>query len=160
MTKQQSSIGHVFLKLFWIGFALLAIVGIGVGYWQTGGADGQKLRELDRQIVSRMESIQNYVSSYARRHRKLPGTMTDLLNDKAFNYTRKSLEDPSTGDLFEYHPTSDNQYELCATFNTRYERGYGYSFPFYYRSYRYYSSVAHPKGYYCQSYYAHIPKDK
>lgn len=93
-----------FLTLFVIGSVLL-------GFNEGGSPRAQKLKALDTQRVSDMNSLRYSIENYYQTNKKLPQNL-DQLSPKP------NKTDPETKNPYEYKTSSDISYQLCTNFAT------------------------------------------
>ena len=95
--------------------ATVAVVaGITLGLWKLGGRGRQRDISADLRRSQDLQNIANAIDSWYRLgDRKLPPDLDVLRSSNS----RLSLRDPVTNSSYEYRPTGDTQYELCAVFS-------------------------------------------
>jgi hypothetical protein len=95
--------------------ATVAVVaGITLGLWKLGGRGRQRDISADLRRSQDLQSIANAIDSwYGFGDRKLPPDLEVLRSSNS----RLSLRDPVTNSSYQYRPTGDTQYELCAVFS-------------------------------------------
>lgn len=89
---------------------LLAIV---YGFYVAGSPQNQRLVRLDDQKVSNLQMIQDRLVYYWQQKGSLPEALGDL-NDPISGF---SIPVDPQGQVYEYRPTGQRAFELCATFN-------------------------------------------
>lgn len=99
--------------------AIVAIVFVAVivyGFILLGSPSLQRAIKLDEQRVNNLQNISYAIDSYWERNRALPGMLNDLQGPA---YWVDSIQDPLSGEPYEYRAISEKKYELCATFQSR-----------------------------------------
>lgn len=107
---------------------VIAVLVVGAFAWAflfIGTPQEQRALRLDLERVRRLEWLSRAIQDYAVRQEKpsLPedlGQVREFLKSGYWEgfYGLQVLEDPQTGELFEYRRIGRNEYELCATFQT------------------------------------------
>ena len=107
---------------------LTAIVGLAVlasiimGFSIMGSPQSQREKHLDQQRVNDLQSIQYQVVYYWQSKEELPATLDDL-RDPISGFTVPM--DPATRAPYEYVPTGELSFQLCATFTRETPTGIG-----------------------------------
>ena len=91
------------------------VVAVVYGFTLVGSPAGQRLIQFDERRVSNLQQITFAIDSYWVRNKTLPDNLEDLQD---IRYFLESIQDPKTGEPYEYRILSDITYELCATFET------------------------------------------
>ena len=96
---------------------VVVVVASAVVYGLTlvGTPAQQRLLTFDDRRISDLQSITNAVDGYWQRNNALPQKLEDLRNPL---YYVSSIQDPKTGEPYEYRTVSGAAYELCAIFET------------------------------------------
>ena len=103
------------LKIF-VGFVVLAIVVVvGYGIYLVGSPAGQRLIKFDDRRVSDLENISRSIDTFWESNGELPGSLQDLQGPQ---YFVRAIEDPATGEPYEYRTLNETEYELCAVFSS------------------------------------------
>ena len=99
-----------------LGFVTLAVVlAVGYGAVLVGFPAEQRLLKFDARRVSDLQNISRNIDTYWGLNGEVPGALEDLQGRR---YHVESIEDPATGERYEYRATDSNQYQLCAVFAT------------------------------------------
>ncbi len=102
--------------------AVLVVLSLVWAYRFLGTPAEQRALRMDLQRVHRLDELTNSIARYYRSQDKpkLPESLEQVRADPSANsfYLGNIYEDPLTGKLFEYRRLSDNEYELCAEFQT------------------------------------------
>lgn len=102
-------------KIFrWIVIIVIAS-SVVYGFILVGSPAQQRLVQFDGRRVSDLQNISVAIDVYWERNEVLPETLEDLQNQPYFVY---SIQDPKTGEAYEYVIVSETEYELCAVFET------------------------------------------
>lgn len=109
-------LGHlVFTALVVLGVSTSVVVGI-----RAIDSPSQARREtLDRLRVRQLSQIAGAIDGFWRQHGRLPGSLDELARDRTA--TVPSIDDPESGELYEYRPGESGSYQLCAEFDSRWE---------------------------------------
>lgn len=101
-------------------FAALAstavAAGIAAGLMTIGSPSEVRMRRLDEQRVSDLQSISNAITTYRRTHEALPATLHELVRPDVFPSVR--LKDAASGRPYDYIVKDAGAYEICAEFDT------------------------------------------
>ena len=84
------------------------------GMWLAGSPGRARAERLDEQRVSDLQSIAQGVDIYWERYERLPVGLESLAAEREV-YVAAHV-DPVTGAPYEYSPTGERSYELCAVF--------------------------------------------
>lgn len=93
--------------------AVIVAVAIVAGLWVTGSPAQARLRRLDERRVNDLQVAGRAIDQFRREHGHLPLTMDSLPSPLAEGQT---LRDPASGTPYEYRPSGDSTYSLCADF--------------------------------------------
>jgi type II secretory pathway pseudopilin PulG len=139
------------MRKYYVFITLLCLLSIGLvaaAIVLTGTPATQRARQLDETRLADFSGLAAAINSYHAAHDELPQTLEELKEETEYI----STEDPETKTGYAYKITSDDAYELCATFSTDSKDNPGNtardsSYP-----YPYSSSRDHKKGYDCIKY--------
>lgn len=116
---------QLFKTFLGVASALVAI-GIVLGFVVGGSPVTERLRGLDQQRANDLSSISGCVSSFAREHKRLPGSFDEIAKSSDYAYCLNSTSDPVSGVPYVYTVTeasvqkgdvTEGTFELCATFD-------------------------------------------
>lgn len=130
--RKESDAGTKYLnplsKIYGMAVPVLLAVAIVVGFLNIESPTTARARSNDDLRLMHLQNIEGSIYEYARVNKKLPTTLSEV------QIRQDLLNDPITGQPYEYQATSELNYELCATFETsNKEAGRGadpYSDPF------------------------------
>lgn len=108
-TQANKSIGRSVL-LISVALALAAVTG---GLWLIGPPAEQAAQRIDSRRVQELGAVADAVDIYFERNTRLPTTLQELV---AGLQSTLATVDPETGSAYEYRPTDEKTYELCAVF--------------------------------------------
>lgn len=92
------------------GASLTIVIAVVLGFLSLGGPSNQRLVQADKKRVQNLVMLAYQVNNkWSSSNHILPSSMEWP--------QAKSLRDPLTHELYEYHAKSGNEYELCATFD-------------------------------------------
>lgn len=95
------------------GILLITLAGVVVGFFYAGSPAEERLRRIDMQRVSDLQTLQSEVVSYWQAKEKLPGNLAELTDDiRGYGIPN----DPETGTPYEYRAMGALAFELCAAF--------------------------------------------
>jgi hypothetical protein len=94
-----------------IGVAVAAIV---AGVMVAGMPAQGRMQRLDMTRARDLRTIMAAVDGFWMRQERLPDSLGELAADPR---TRVSIEDPVTGQQYEYRIVDEDSYELCAVFD-------------------------------------------
>lgn len=122
----------------WLALAVSLMVAFAVGYGlYSAGSPGQARQfQSDQRRLEDLRMISGGVQSHYGLNGRLPADLSEL-----DGRSQTSLQDPITGQSYEYRKIDDDSYELCATFAFSSEEASDYS-----DRYRYYSQPLPVKG--------------
>jgi hypothetical protein len=83
------------------------------GIYMLGSPSEERARRLDDRRVQDLADIGRAVDLYWTRSSRLPSSLEELRTETGANVT---LADPATNAPYEFRPTGDDRYELCAAF--------------------------------------------
>ncbi|TXH00848.1 MAG: hypothetical protein E6P95_02985 [Candidatus Moraniibacteriota bacterium] len=109
------------------GWGISAVVGIGIvlGFVVSGSPMTERLRGLDNTRETDLSMLAGCIESYALDIGRLPTSLADLRQSNQYSYCSGSMNDPETGEAYEYRIvmasrqealTLVGEFELCATF--------------------------------------------
>ena len=98
---------------FLVAAASAVVFAIGLGFWITGAPAAQRSARADLERVRDLAHISNSIPHADKP--AAPPTAEDL-RTRVRDYAR--LQDPVTGELYEYIPGQGSAYQLCAVFDT------------------------------------------
>jgi hypothetical protein len=131
-TKDQPT--H-YLRRFLVAAALVIVAGsLGLGFTMAGSPFTARLQRLDEKRVNDLRAIhrviQQMVTKVENGSVKFVQPLPKSLEEVAeYQRTRESgaaldLNDPTTGEKYDYRATGEKTYELCATFEFARDRKY------------------------------------
>jgi len=94
------------------GVVLVVIAAIVCGLIAIGPPEYQRDRKLDQRRVKDLSLLFRYVSMYWHDNKKLPPDLGTLAKLPGFRLPK----DPQTSKEYEYIPTGETTFELCAGF--------------------------------------------
>ena len=100
-------------KIFASVTSVFIIASIVVGFFVMGSPSSIRQVKFDQTRVDDLQSIQDQAVNYWQQKRVLPTVLADL-NNPLQNFTVPT--DPETGAAYDYIPTSDLAFKLCAVF--------------------------------------------
>lgn len=100
-------------------FTGLVVVAVGAaivgGLVLAGSPESARRTRLDDRREADLQGIATAVDLYWSQNRELPADLERLGRERGVRL--RSLEDPQTGDPYEYRITGEKTYELCAVFD-------------------------------------------
>lgn len=120
---------------------LIVLATVVYGFLDGGSPTAAKNRKFDQTRYSTIQSMQQAVSSYYRKHAVLPTTISEAMTDYSQGL---DLTDPETKQEYDYVNIGGSEYKLCATFATDTTTD----------SYQTMSKTSHPSGHYCYTFTA------
>ena len=91
----------------------LVVLAVGAGAYVIGSPGEARVLRLDERRVEDLQRLRSGVASYWNSHKALPPVLDSLLPARA-DSTR--LRDPESAVRYEYVPSTDSSFSLCATF--------------------------------------------
>lgn len=103
----------------------LVVMAFAWAFQFIGTPQEQRALRLDLERVRRLEQLSTAIQDYARQQEE-PALPQDLAQVREFlkrssggaYYELSILEDPRTGEVFEYRRIGQKEFEVCATFET------------------------------------------
>lgn len=83
------------------------------GIYLLGSPSAERARRLDERRVQDLSGIARAIDLYWTRRSRLPSSLEELRTETGANVTPA---DPATNAPYEFRPTGDDRYELCAAF--------------------------------------------
>lgn len=113
------------VRMQWLARAALAVLAVAVvgGFFVIDSPKTQRMYKLDQQRVEHLWTMQSAIEAYWWEQNALPEALA-WVDEELLLPT-----DPTTGASYEYHKTSDDTYELCATFDLESEQRDAYTRP-------------------------------
>ncbi len=74
-------------------------------------------KKLDAEIINDLINIESALNQFYKQQERLPNDLTELKNQVIF-ITDENLQDPETGQPYQYQALSEDQYRLCGQFRT------------------------------------------
>lgn len=112
---------------FWISLVIVLAAFITSLFVVESPAETRK-RKLDDRIIGYFNQIDVSISNYYNKNEKLPANMDEVRAESTY-LSEEEFTNPVTGQLYEYRVVSDDEYELCTTFQyssrTKAEQEYG-----------------------------------
>lgn len=102
--------------------SVAVLVSVSFGFYTVGTPWQQRSRNLDRERVNNLETIERSVFDYHRKNNQLP---KELIGLKDYFSFRPMPVDPEIKTPYEYRVLDQSSFELCATFKTKLVPDYG-----------------------------------
>lgn len=109
--KKRDKISTLPKKLAWTAGAVI-FASVIYGFFLAGTPATQRDRRFDEQRVNDLQQIQSSTADYWQQKGSLPKNLDEL---KTLNYQVPA--DPATNEPYEYAPTGDLTFKLCASFS-------------------------------------------
>ncbi|WP_243309913.1 hypothetical protein [Fundidesulfovibrio agrisoli] len=103
-------------NLFLAVMGVAVLLALAAGLSAIGTPEEARMLRLDRQRVDHLRSISNAMENYQRSHESLPASLEQIQQPSGFSGLH--LNDPETKQPYEYKPLGQDDYELCAQFQT------------------------------------------
>lgn len=91
-----------------------------------GSPQKERLRRFDGQKASSLWSVEREIVRYWEENKTVPENLSAIEESL---YLPSELEDPQSGERYEYSKVNDNEYEVCAEFNFESEESARYGRP-------------------------------
>lgn len=115
--KEVLNIKDKIIKAYFSGAVAAVVLALVSGFLTADSPRVARNQRTDEKIINSFTMIDQGVNEYYNLKNILPQNLDELV--KEYNYiTIKELQDPITGEKFEYSIVSDKQYQLCAVFRT------------------------------------------
>lgn len=111
-------------KVFLATIVIVVAASVGYGIFLLGSPGEQRLIRFDQRRVSDLDNIARTIDAYWETNEELPKSLEDLSDPR---YFVRAIEDPDTGETYDYRVLGEAEYELCAVFSTdstQYAEGY------------------------------------
>jgi hypothetical protein len=102
------------LKAFAWGISVLVLAAVVGGFFIVGSPTQQRERNFDARRVENLVNLQNQIVYYYQTKGMVPAKLSDL-NDSIGGSV--VTNDPETNALYEYTPSGNLSFQLCANFN-------------------------------------------
>jgi len=99
-------------RAFGAAATLAVLVALLLGFLNLGGRGRQRDLRTDEQRSNDLNRIASTIDLWYARDKKLPSDLTAI----SIYQPGLRVRDPITQAAYEYKPTGDTQYDLCATF--------------------------------------------
>ena len=103
------------LRFIVVGVVIVVVLCVGYAIFLLGAPSQQRDLRADERRIDNLANISFNIDTYWELNGKLPESLVDMSGPR---YSVHSIEDPETGAPYEYHPTEEAAYELCAIFAT------------------------------------------
>lgn len=97
--------------------SLLMIVSIVYAFFIAGLPSEIRGRKFDKERISQMKSLKSGIDGYYGIHTKLPLSLDELTQDRAYSSYTRYIKDPETKKDFDYIPIDKTSYKLCTDFS-------------------------------------------
>lgn len=123
--QYHSDVPRITFQYFGRGVAGLVVLGVVLGFFAGGSPSAQRNRTLDQTRADNLSTLATCVEQYAGNLGALPLSLADLRQSSQYNYCGAYMQDPETGQSYEYRvvtssrtdgPAQIGEFELCATF--------------------------------------------
>lgn len=103
---------------FWI-VVVAVIATVMYAFFLVGSPSQQRAIQFDQRRISDLQQISYAVLTYWDTRGRLPKSLEEIKNDKIEPAIYlPSVQDPRTGEPYEYRVLGEKTYELCAVFET------------------------------------------
>lgn len=106
------------MKIFFISSLAIIIIAFVASWFFIESPTLTRAKRLDQNLINNINTIENAVNSYSEKYKKLPDNLEEVKNNRDIYLNQMSFIDSETGAPIEYKKTSDQTFELCATFRT------------------------------------------
>lgn len=101
-------------KIFLLLVTIAVVAAVIYAIFLVGSPGEQRALQMDQRRISDLQQISFAIDAYWQQNEELPQSFEDLANG---NYHVSSIQDPETGERYEYRIIGERTYELCAMFN-------------------------------------------
>lgn len=101
-------------KTIGVVVSVVVLLSVVSGFFIMGSPYTQRLLRYDHQRIADLQTLQSHVTNYYQTTKRLPDNLDELTDPLVGTYIPT---DPSTGKDYEYRPTGELSFELCATFD-------------------------------------------
>lgn len=108
------------LRLFAGGVTATVLLSLLGGLYLAGSPGRARQRALDGQRETHLATIADRIDRFWSQQGRLPGDLQELRGTRGIWV--QSIQDPATGEPYDYTITGESTYELCAVFDTDSER--------------------------------------
>ena len=99
-----------------IASAIVMLLSVGVGFTLIDSPMLARAKAFDNQRAADIQQLQGGVQNYFNKYQRMPESLEELREE---GMVRKyALEDPDTGEAYEFRVVDDQKYEICALFTT------------------------------------------
>jgi len=123
--QYHEDIPRSIFRYFGRGVSVLVIFGVILGFFAGGSPSTQRNRTLDQTRAENLSALATCVEQYAGNLGALPSSLADLRQSSQHNYCGTFMQDPETGQMYEYQVVTPSrmdgtarigEFKLCATF--------------------------------------------
>ncbi|HMB65509.1 MAG TPA: DUF5671 domain-containing protein [Patescibacteria group bacterium] len=105
------------IKSFFGGTLALVVIIFASGLFIMESPWQVRAKNLDREVLRDLNSLQSRVERYYRENNVLPANLETILQEYSY-LDQEDISDPESGKKYEYQITGDRTYQLCADFRT------------------------------------------
>lgn len=99
---------------FWASLAIVLVAFV-ISLLVVESPAETRQRKLDNIVIGHFNQIDVSISNYYNKYNKMPDNMDEIREES--NYlTEKEFTNPVTNQMYEYRVVSEDEYELCTTF--------------------------------------------
>ncbi len=123
--QYHSDVPRSTFQYFGRGVSVLVVFGVVLGFFAGGSPTTQRNKTLDQTRADNLNTLASCVEQYAGNLGALPLSFADLRTSSQYNYCGAFMQDPETGQAYEYRVVTPSrtegsvqigEFELCATF--------------------------------------------
>lgn len=115
--REDTKKGNNVIKAYLIISLVLTVGSLIAAFFIVESPAQARARRHDLEVLNNFTQIDSTVTNYYIEKNKLPASLADLEGQVPY-INAAALKDPNTGTMYEYKVVSDNEYQLCANFET------------------------------------------
>jgi hypothetical protein len=115
--RDETSKNNTIIRTYLIVSLVLTVGSLVAAFFVVESPNQARARRHDLEVLNNFTQIDSTITNYYSENAKLPETLDALKNQVPY-INAAALKDPETGAHYEYKIIKDNEYQLCATFET------------------------------------------
>lgn len=115
--RNETTKNNSVIKTYLIVSLILTVGSLIAAFFIVESPAEARSRRHDMEVLNNFTQIDSTISNYYTEKSKLPESLDELSGQLPY-LNAAALNDPKTGVNYDYKKIGDNQYQLCATFET------------------------------------------
>lgn len=115
--RDETTKSNSIIRAYLIVSLILTIGSLIAAFFVVESPSEARARRHDLEVLNNFTQIDSTISNYFSEKKVLPENLDELKGQTPY-LNATALKDPKTGANYEYKKITDNEYQLCATFET------------------------------------------